>query len=68
VNLAVAIRFHTFTQILVSMSVLSMVVSRSSREKETVEVVFDTSTGTAIRVAHCGLMLEGLRLSYAQAR
>jgi hypothetical protein len=28
----------------------------------------DTSTGTATRVAHCGSLLEGLELSYAQAR
>jgi hypothetical protein len=29
---------------------------------------YDTSTGTTIRVAHFGLLLEGLRLSYARAR
>jgi hypothetical protein len=29
---------------------------------------YDTSTGTAKRAAYCGSMLEGLRLSYAQAR
>jgi hypothetical protein len=28
----------------------------------------DTFTGTATRVARCGSLLEGLRLSYAQAR
>jgi hypothetical protein len=28
----------------------------------------DTSTGTAIRIARCGLLLEGLGFSYAQAR
>jgi hypothetical protein len=28
----------------------------------------DTSTSTATRAAHCGSLLEGLSLSYAQAR
>jgi hypothetical protein len=28
----------------------------------------DTSTNIAIRATRCGLLLEGLRLSYAQAR
>jgi hypothetical protein len=33
-----------------------------------VEVVYDTSTGTATRADHCGSLLEQLRLSYARAR
>jgi hypothetical protein len=33
-----------------------------------VEVIYDTSTGTATRAAHYGLLLAGLRLSYTQAR
>jgi hypothetical protein len=28
-----------------------------------VQVVYDTSTGTATTAAHCGSLLEGLRLS-----
>jgi hypothetical protein len=32
-----------------------------------VEVVNDTSTGTATRATRCGSLLEGLSLSYAQA-
>jgi hypothetical protein len=31
-------------------------------------VFYDTSTGTAVRAVRCGSLLEGLRLSYAQAR
>jgi hypothetical protein len=48
---------------------------RSCRSKEyygrmtyVLKLFYDTFTNTAVRTAYCVLLLEGLRLSYAQAR
>jgi hypothetical protein len=54
------------------MSTIMVKLERKERkplpDASNVEVDYDTSTGTTTRAVRCGSLLEGLRLSYVQAR